>query len=374
MDRNGLRANQPIGFNWNRNWNGMSTASNATFPQIFPQAARTLLLLTVAAVALAGCSKLGIGKDDSAPTGQVVARLDGQEITTLEVNAELAGTSIPPTMARHDAEKLALGNILTRRMLAREAEQRALDKQPDFQLQQRRAEEQLRVQALARDIASKVATPTRDEAEKFIRENPNLFAERKFYILDQIQFPRPDNVADLGFEATKTLPQVEAILKANNIPYRRQPASLDTLTANPTFVREVTKVLEKDPNELFMFASHPQGAPTPVIMVNQVKESQLQPFTGDKAREFAVNHLRNERVQNALKAQVDQLQKTRDERVVFQEGWEVDPTQQPGAADTAADGTAGAVVPDANATGPVLPGGAEDLRVAHEAPTVPAAD
>ncbi len=342
----------------------MSTGSNATSPQ----ATRALLLLAVAAIALAGCSKLGIGNSDSAPTGQVVARLDGQEITTLEVNAELAGTTIPPAMARHDAEKLALGNILTRRMLAKEAETRSLDKQPDFQLQQRRAEEQLRVQALARDIASKVATPTRDEAEKFIRENPNLFAERKFYILDQIQFPRPENVAELGFEDTKTLPQVEAILKANNIPYRRQPASLDTLTANPTFVEEVTKVLDKDPNELFMFATRPQGAPSPVIMVNQVKETRVQPFTGDKAREFAINHLRNERIQNALKTQVDQLQKTRDERVVFQEGWEVDPTQQPSGAEAASGAAGGTLVPDASPERPVLPGGAEDLNVAHETP------
>ena len=323
----------------------------------FRQPARALLLLTVAAVALSGCSKLGIGGGDSAPSGQVVARLDGQEITTLEVNAELQGTNIPPAMARHDAEKLALGNILTRRMLAKEAETRALDKQPDFQLQQRRAEEQLRVQALARDIAAKVATPTRDEAEKFIRDNS--------------QFPRPENVADLGFEDTKTLAQVEAILNANDIPFRRQPASLDTLTANPTFVQEVTRVLEKDPNELFMFATRPQGAPAPVIMVNQVKETRVQPFTGDKAREFAVNHLRNERIQNALKAQVDQLQKTRAERVVFQEGWEVDPTQDPGTIGGAAAG--GNVVPDATPGGPALPGGAEDLSVAHETPPTPPA-
>lgn len=342
----------------------MNMGSNA----FFPQPARSLMLLTVTAIALAGCSKLGIG-GDSAPTGQVVAKLDGQEITSLEVNAELQGTTIPPAMARHDAEKLALGNILTRRMLAKEAENRALDKQPDFLLQQRRTQEQLRVQALARDIASKVATPTRDEAEKFIRENPNLFSERKFYILDQIQFPRPENIAELGFADTKTLAQVEAILNANNIPFRRQPASLDTLTANPAFVQEVTKVLEKDPQELFMFASRPQGAPTPLFLVNQVKETQVQPFTGEKAREFAINYLRNERIQNALKAEVDQLQKTQAERVVFQEGWEVDPTQQPGASEAAGGG---AVVPDANSSGSSLPGGAEDLSVAHEVPAAPA--
>lgn len=282
---------------------------------------RTLLLIATAAIALAGCEKLGIG-GKSAPKGQVVATLDGQEITILEVNAELAGTAIPPTMSRRDAEKIALENILTRRMLSKAAEERELQKRPEFLLQERRASEQLRVQALARDIASKVVTPTRDEADKFISENPFLFANRQFLIMDQIQFLRPDNVEKLGLEAAKTMAEVEQALTANKVPFRRQPASLDTLSANPAFVKEVTAVLQKNPQELFMFATRPEGAPAPVVLVNQVKETRVQPFTGDKAREYAVNYLRNERIQNALRAEVERQQKSQKERVVFQPGWE----------------------------------------------------
>jgi EpsD family peptidyl-prolyl cis-trans isomerase len=281
---------------------------------------RALLLMATAALALAGCEKLGIGGGGE-PKGQVVATLDGQEITVLEVNAELAGTPIPPSMSRREAERLALENIVTRRMLAKAAEERELDKKPEFLLQERRAEEQLRVQALARDIASKVITPTRDEADKFISENPYLFANRTFFILDQIQFLRPANIDKLGLEGATTMAEVEQILTANKIPFRRQPASLDSLGANPAFVKEVTNVLAKKPDELFMFATRPQGAPAPVVLVNQVKDTNLQPFTGDKAREFAVNFLRNERIQNALKAEVDRQKKTQAERVKFQEGW-----------------------------------------------------
>jgi EpsD family peptidyl-prolyl cis-trans isomerase len=292
--------------------------------------ARTLLLIATAALALAGCEKLGIG-GKSAPKGQVVATLDGQEITVLEVNAELAGTAIPPTMSRRDAEKVALENIITRRMLSKAAEERELNKRPEFLLQERRASEQLRVQALARDIAAKVVTPTRDEAEKFMSENPFLFANRQFLIMDQIQFLRPENIEKLGLEGAKTMPQVEQILTANNVQFRRQPASLDTLGANPAFVKEVTTVLAKSPDELFMFATRPEGAPAPVILVNQVKETRVQPFTGDKAREYAVNFLRNERIQNALKAEVERQQKSQKERVVFQPGWEP-AKKKPGAA------------------------------------------
>jgi EpsD family peptidyl-prolyl cis-trans isomerase len=313
---------------------------------------RSLLLVAGAAVALTGCGLFGDkgGKGD-APTGQVVAELDGQEITVLEVNAELAGTPIPPNMTRREAEKLALNNIITRRMLSKAAEERELTKKPEFLLQERRASEQLRVQALARDIAAKVVQPTRDEADKFIDENPAMFRERKFFILDQIQFLRPDNIDKLGFPAAKTMPEVEAILQANNIQFRRQPASLDTLGANPEFVREVTKVLASNPNELFMFASRPQGAPAPVVLVNQVKETRVQPFTGDKAREFATNYLRNQRIQNALKAEVEKQQKSTAERVVYQPGWEAPKPPAAAKAGAMAAGKPAPTAPGAAATG-----------------------
>lgn len=326
-----------------------------------PGRGRPLLLLAAAALALVGCDKLGMG-GSSAPKGQVVATLDGEEITVLEVNAELAGTPIPPTMARRDAEKIALENIITRRMLSKSAEERELQKRPEFLLQERRASEQLRVQALAKDIASKVITPTRDEADKYISENPFLFDNRQFFILDQIQFLRPANVEKLGLEGAKTMAEVEQILTSNNVAFRRQPASFDTLGANPAFVKEVTGVLAKNPQELFMFATRPEGAPAPVILVNQVKETRPQPFTGDKAREYATNLLRNERIQKALKAEVERQQKTQKDRVVFQAGWEP-AKKKPGAAGPAGMGLGGT---DPAAPAPV-PGAAPAAAPAADA-------
>ncbi|MFN3371521.1 MAG: hypothetical protein ACK4Z0_08350 [Sphingomonadaceae bacterium] len=291
---------------------------------------RTPLLLAAAALTLSGCGLIGGGdKEAKAPTGQVVATLDGQEITALEVNAELAGTPIPPTMTRRDAEKAALNNIITRRMLVKAAEEQGLHKTPEFLLQQRRAIEQLKVQALARDIAQKVVAPTRDEAVKFMDENPSMFRERRVMTVDQIQFIRPDNIAELGFEQAKTMEAVEALLNANNIPFRRQPATLDTLGANPAFVGELNKVLDKNPKELFMFASNVPGAPGPVMLVNQVQATRVEPFTGDKAREFATNFLRNQRIQTALEAEVKKQQAAMKDRVVFQPGWEVAKSKAP---------------------------------------------
>ena len=306
----------------------MSTILGSQIPQTLSLQTRSLqprmrglMLLGAAAILLAACGDKS-GPNADKPTGQVVARLNGEDITALEVNAELQGTQIPPNMPRREAEKQALANIIERRMLMQSAKDRKLNEKPQFQLLQRRTDEQLHVQALASDIAAKVPQPSRQEIDKFIDANPFLFRERKFFVLDQIQFLRPANIATLGFENAKTMSAVETILSAGNIEFRRQPASLDSLGANPDFIREITKVLDKNPNELFMFANQPQGAPAPVMVVNEVKETRVIPFTGEKARTYAANFLRNQNVQKALQAEREAQRKLAKDKVTFQAGWE----------------------------------------------------
>lgn len=278
------------------------------------------LLLGAALSVLAACGD----KKDSTPSGQVVARLAGEDITQLEVNAELQGMNVPASVARRDAERGALQNIITRRMLMRAADERKLAQNPQFQMQQRRTNEQLHVQALARDIASKVTKPMGDEIDRFISENPALFRERKLFILDQIQFLPPEDISKLGMESLKTMEAVEQALTGAGLEFRRQPASLDSLGANPQFVREVTALLAKNPNELFMFANPGPGG-QPVMLVNRVVEARSQPFTGERARQFAERYLMNERIQKALAAEVTKQREAAADIVSYQDGWAPEP-------------------------------------------------
>jgi EpsD family peptidyl-prolyl cis-trans isomerase len=314
---------------------------------LFGSAAVALLLLT-------GCGDKG--SSGGTPTGQVVARLNGEDITQLEVQAELAATPLPPNIERRDAERIALNNIITRRMLMNEAKARKLDQTPQFQQQQRRTSEQLFVQALAEDIARNVEDPTMNDADNFIRENPSLFAQRKIFILDQIQFVRPENVNELPLGQAKTMAEVEKVLSDARIEYRRLPASLDSLGANPAFIAEVVKVLERNPREVFVFANQQPGQPAPIITVNQVTETRIVPFTGDRARQFATNFLRQQNVQQALAAEVQRQQEVAKGQVVYQEGW--GPPETPVAPDVTTQGVGGAATPQA-ATRLAPPAGAE---------------
>lgn len=314
-------------------------------------------LLGSAAVALLLLTACGDkGGSSGTPTGQVVARLNGEDITQLEVQAELAATPLPPNIERRDAERIALNNIITRRMLMNEAKARKLDQTPQFQQQQRRTSEQLFVQALAADIARKVEDPTMNDADNFIRENPSLFAQRKIFILDQIQFVRPENVNELPLGQAKTMAEVEKVLSDARIEFRRLPATLDSLGANPAFIAEVVKVLDRNPREVFVFANQQPGQPAPIITVNQVTETRIVPFTGERARQFATNFLRNQSVQQALAAEVQRQQEAAKAQVVYQEGW--GPPETPSAPDIAAQGVGAAATPE-TATRIAPPAGAD---------------
>lgn len=278
---------------------------------------RVMLFAGAAALALSACGD----KKGGAPEGQVVAQVKGEDITIHELNAEIQASGFPPSVTRKQAEQQALQNIVTRRLLMSAAEERKIADNPQFLLQQRRANELMLVQALARDIGQRVPQVPRSDVQKFINDYPDSFAERKFLILDQIQFLRPANIDKLELPTAKTMADVEQRLIANNVEYRRQPASLDALTANPDFIREVMNLVRRNPNEVFMFANQPPGAPAPVMLVNQVREARVIPFTGERAQQFAQNLLQQVRVQNALQQEVQAIRAQNKDAVTYQEGY-----------------------------------------------------
>ncbi len=237
-----------------------------------------------------------------APTGQVVATVNGEDITVHELNGELQTLQgrIPADAPKKLVEQAALQSVVERKMLADVAKKRGLDKNPQFLLAERRVDEGLLVQALQADIAKAVPKTTREAAQKFIEENPQLFAERKIYTLDQIQFLRPANIASLPLPQAKTLGDVAAVLSAAKVEFRRANVQYDALQVNPQLTAEIGKILARNPDEVFVFGDRPQGAPAPVMYANHVVNTRTEPFIGEKAIAFAQQVLQRTAVQKAL--------------------------------------------------------------------------
>lgn len=244
-------------------------------------------LVPLACIALAACG--GKGKE---PTGQVVAVVDGDEITVAELRAEMAGVSLPDPKARKAAEQQALQMIINRKIIANAAVEQKLDKTPDFALQEQRAVEALQANALQKKIVDSVPAPTRAEAERYVTANPNIFAERKFFIVDQMRIQRPTNQAIMKeFEPLKTFEEVEAMLNAKGIKYQRGTDTLDAPSADP---RLVNAIVALPPGEVFVM---PAGQ---MVVINRIRETRTVPFTGEPAIKFAMERIKTQRTEEAV--------------------------------------------------------------------------
>lgn len=282
---------------------------------------KSALILGVALAAIvAGCNK----KDDL-PKGQVVATVNGTDITTTELNSEIALAQAPPDVPRKMIEQAALARIVERQMLSNVASQRGLDKNPAFLMEKRRVDDGLLVQALQSSVAAKVPQVTTDATEKYIAAHPVQFADRKIYTIDQIQFLRPANIGTIGLQAAKTMAEVEHVLKAANVEFRRAPASVDTMTAAPQLSKAISEILTRNPSEVFMFADQPQGAPAPIVYINLVTNTNTEQFTGPKAVAMAQPILQREAVQMALVGELKKIKAEQKSKIVYAKGYEPPP-------------------------------------------------
>jgi peptidyl-prolyl cis-trans isomerase C len=265
------------------------------------------------ALLLSGCGK---GGDDEIEKGQVVATVDGKDVTIHELNAELQGAQLPQNInpeQRKQVEQAALQQVVNRRILADIARERGLDKTPMYLLQERRAEDQLLVQMLQRQMSSAVKQPTQDEIATFIAQNPDLFAERKIFTVDQIQFEAPRDPTILKkYEPFTTMDQVAEQLKQDGLQARRAPATLDVATANPQLVQQVLKMKRE---EIFII---PAGR---VMVANKITDTKVQPLSGREAQQLAAGMIQQRKFADLLKRDLEPKVKKAESEVKYQAGF-----------------------------------------------------
>ncbi|WP_294258492.1 EpsD family peptidyl-prolyl cis-trans isomerase [uncultured Sphingomonas sp.] len=277
-----------------------------------------------AALAVSGCGS----KDGKLDKGQVVASVDGDEITIFELNAEVQAAQAPAGTDRKLAEQLALQRIIERKILAKIAREQKLDKTPAFLIQQRRADELILTTMLRDKIAGGVAQPTEAEITQYQAAHPDRFAQRKIYTVEQILFPPPSSADKFKqFAPLKTLDQLAAKLTADGTQFRRAPTQLDSAALPPEIAGKIAALPAA---EMFILPTQ-QG-----LTANVITATTVQPLPADQAHDLALNALRNERFSKAADAQLNERLKKARATVKYQPGYQAPPQMQGGAASPAA--------------------------------------
>src|SRR5438128_6450086 len=107
------------------------------------------LFLTVAVVAslsLGGCGQIKKLMGGGKAEGQVVATVNGDEITAIELRQELGNFASRDPKIMKAAQQRALQGIILRKLMVQQAKEQKLDKSPDYAVQVQRGEANLLVQ------------------------------------------------------------------------------------------------------------------------------------------------------------------------------------------------------------------------------------
>lgn len=271
------------------------------------------------ALLVAGCD---FGSKPKAPTGQVVANVGGREITARELRAEISTAAPVAPAAQKDQQRAALEFIIERTALAEEARKQGIDKDPDFILLNQRATDTLLVQRLQAKIAAAVPAPTAEEASRFEAENPNIFAERKIFEVEQVRMEQQTDRSLLAkLQPLKTLDEVTALLGQNHVNFQRGTSAIDAAAQSPQLVNAIVAL---PPQEVFVFPAGNQ------ILINQVKSVRTEPFTGPVADKYAMDLVKLQRTQIAVQRLMAQvLQKAKASTQVAKEYQQTKPAAAP---------------------------------------------
>ena len=154
---------------------------------------------------------------------QIVARVNGQEITISDLRGELQRLGRSPNDV--DAERVALDNIINRTLLTAAARAAKVHRQPEAMRRMAVAREQA-LADLYVATASQPPEPTLIEIEDFVAENPALFTERRIYTFSVLTLPTEafdsDRLTPL-FDATEDFALLSRALNNNNVRFSQTP-------------------------------------------------------------------------------------------------------------------------------------------------------
>ena len=260
------------------------------------------------AIALASLSLAGCGKE---ATGQVAAVVNGEEITLQEINAELGNTPIPEGVDKKVVQQAALQKIVERRLLAQAAREDGLDKTPDYLLRERQLRDALLVQLMGQRAERALKVPDQQEIDKFIGDNPLMFAERKILTIDRIQFALPEKVDQLkALENDHSMDAVAARLQQMGIQFRRDTPQVDAASLGQQRMAQIRALPAGEP-----FVVPENG----VVTVGVIVSERPEPVSASDARPLAVQALRKQKLTETVQQRLKQGRAAA--KIDYQEGF-----------------------------------------------------
>lgn len=265
------------------------------------RARRLLRFLTFGMVVASGLVACGSETKPVAGYDEVVARVNGEEITVHQLNERLARIGPLADGDQGAARKRLLDMMIDERLLMQKAIARGLDKEQATRSAIEFARRQLLAQAAVEETSGDPEVSEK-EATAFYHANPDLFGKRKVYTFRRFLLPNGnlDGAAKARLQSAKTAAHVEAILRNSGIAYSlvTELQTAESLAA-PTLARAARMA----PGDILLFA---EGSRTILL---QFAGSIAEPISLDVAMPSIQEYLANARRQKNAERLVKDLRR-----------------------------------------------------------------
>ena len=252
-------------------------------------------------LAAAGLSACGDKSRESKP-GQALASVNGAEITVLQLNEELQRAGIGPAQ-QEAASKQLLQALIDRQLLQTEAAREKLDRDPKVMQSIERAKALIVAQAYMLKRIGNPARPTPAEVEDYFNKNPQFFAHRKQFNMNELALASSDLTPALtaAADGAKSLEEVAAWMEAHKIKFGRTQVSRSTTDLTPEMS---AKLLALPKGQLFFVK---EGERSLLISIADIREA---PVTLETAAQQIEQFLVNKRNKESAAAELARLRAT----------------------------------------------------------------
>ncbi|WP_211461622.1 EpsD family peptidyl-prolyl cis-trans isomerase [Collimonas silvisoli] len=253
-------------------------------------------LMLLAAISLTACG------DQKKKTGKILARVNGDEITAQQLDAELqhASGAAEEKGTQRPARKQVLEALIDRQVLLEEALRKKLDRDPKLLQVIERFKTQAIVQAYLEAKGESLAKPSKAEIDAYFQDHPELFAHRKVLDIEQLAIAAQDFSEPLKAEmdTAKSLNQMAAWLEQHNVAYVKTQLTYSSADLSAEIIGKIKKLGR---NHLFVMQDGQQAL---LCALTELRES---PVTGDIASAQIERYLLNKKMQEVAAAEIARL-------------------------------------------------------------------
>ncbi|WP_036303688.1 EpsD family peptidyl-prolyl cis-trans isomerase [Methylotenera sp. L2L1] len=259
-----------------------------------------LLTLVVTTVLTSACGKKDQSEEGKLET-QVVAKVNGDEISIHQVNFQLARMGQVSEAQSKQASEQILTRLVDQQLLKQQALEAKLDRSPAILQALESSKDEILAQAYLDQLMTKAVKPTKDEIDTFYQEHTELFANRRIYRLQELVIDvSKDKFSDVqdGIKDIKNISEIAAWLKVKNYPFTAN----SNVRAAEQLPLDMLKKLQSLKDGDFMLVPTERS-----LNVLHLAASQLTPISRENATPFIEQYFLNQNKSKLAKKEMDLL-------------------------------------------------------------------